>query len=142
MITRRETFGAFLGSAIALLGIGALPACSPTDSGDDDGGDPDAGSGSGSAGATADAGLDAPPSSTQCTTAAYAIGSNHGHTLVVADADITAGVDKSYNIQGTATHPHTVVVTAAMFTMLKTARSISITSTTNASHSHPVTVTC
>lgn len=67
---------------------------------------------------------------------------NHGHTLVVADADITAAVEKTYNIQGASGHPHTVVVTAAMFTMLKTARAISVMSSTNSSHSHPVTVTC
>src|SRR5262245_1805251 len=47
------------------------------------------------------------------------IGSNHGHVLAVTIADINAGVDKSYDIRGTADHTHTVTLTAADFASLK-----------------------
>jgi hypothetical protein len=70
------------------------------------------------------------------------IAMNHGHVLTVAKEDVVAGVDKTYDIQGTATHTHSVTVTAAMFTMLKGNMAASLTSTTNAMHSHGVTITC
>ncbi len=77
-----------------------------------------------------------------CTSTTAAIGANHGHMIMVSAADITAGVDKTYNIKGGSQHPHTVIVSAAMFTMLKAGMAIMVTSTTDAGHSHAVTVTC
>jgi len=70
------------------------------------------------------------------------IAGNHGHVLTVSVADINAGVDKTYNIEGTAGHPHEVTVTAANFNSLKTNTQISIVSTTGNSHTHNVTVSC
>ena len=40
------------------------------------------------------------------------ISANHGHVLVVSQADVLAGVDKTYSIKGNASHDHTVVVSA------------------------------
>lgn len=70
------------------------------------------------------------------------IGSNHGHSLTVSKADVTAGTEKTYNIQGSSGHPHTVTITAANFTTLKGNNSISVTSSADAGHTHSVTVTC
>jgi len=70
------------------------------------------------------------------------IAGNHGHSLTVSVADINAGVDKTYNIEGSATHPHQVTVTAANFNSLKSNSSILITSSVNSDHSHSVTVSC
>ncbi len=70
------------------------------------------------------------------------IGSNHGHTLVVSKADVDAEVEKTYGIQGGATHAHDVTITAAMFTMLKANNSVTATSSEGSSHSHSVTVSC
>jgi len=70
------------------------------------------------------------------------IAGNHGHSLTVSVADINAGVDKTYNIEGSANHPHQVTVTAANFNSLKSNSSILITSSVNSDHSHSVTVSC
>jgi hypothetical protein len=84
---------------------------------------------------------DAPPA-TVCSSTSATIGTNHGHTATVPGADVAAGVEKTYNIKGASPHPHTIVVTAAMFTMLKAGQSVMVTSSTDAGHAHDVTVTC
>lgn len=70
------------------------------------------------------------------------IGSNHGHSLTVSKADVTAGTEKTYNIQGSSPHPHTVTITATNFTTLKGNNSISVTSSADDGHTHSVTVSC
>lgn len=73
---------------------------------------------------------------------ATSIGSNHGHALAVSKDDINAGVEKTYSIQGSSGHDHTVTLTAANFTSLKNNSSISVSSSSDADHSHAVTVSC
>jgi len=73
---------------------------------------------------------------------ATAISSNHGHSLRVSKEDIDASADKTYSIQGTSGHNHTIVVTAANFDTLKTAKTIQIESSRDSSHRHDVTVSC
>jgi hypothetical protein len=74
------------------------------------------------------------------------IGTNHPqpHTLMVPAADITAGTEKMYNIQGESAHPHTVTLTAAHFATLAGGGSVTVTSTSNGTpaHTHMVTVSC
>ncbi len=72
------------------------------------------------------------------------IGANHGHSISVPIADINAGVDKSYNISGTAGHAHSVAVTAANFDALRNNQSVEITSSsdTGDGHLHNVTIFC
>ena len=70
------------------------------------------------------------------------ISANHGHTITVSAADIAAGVDQDYDIQGSSTHPHSVTVTAADFAMLAAGSSVSVESTNDDRHTHTVTVTC
>jgi hypothetical protein len=70
------------------------------------------------------------------------ISANHGHTLTVPQADVDAAADKSYDITGSAAHQHTVMVTAAHFATLANGESVTITSSTDASHSHDVTISC
>ena len=67
---------------------------------------------------------------------------NHGHVLTVSMADAAAGLDKTYDIQGTADHPHSVTITAALFGMMKAGMTITTESTTNASHMHTINVVC
>ena len=71
-----------------------------------------------------------------------AISGNHGHVLSVPAADVQAGVQKDYGIMGTATHSHTVTLTADMFAQLQHDQSIMVTSTTDSGHSHVVTAVC
>jgi hypothetical protein len=61
---------------------------------------------------------------------------------MVTKEDVTAGADKTYDITGTASHPHTVTVTADMFTMLKNNTSIMTNSSLNSNHMHAITVMC
>jgi len=70
-----------------------------------------------------------------------AIGTNHGHTITVTAADVSAGVSKTFNIQGSGDHNHTVTITAAQFASLQGNVGVQITSSTNG-HSHTVTVNC
>ena len=77
-----------------------------------------------------------------CASTTAAITANHGHTILVSATDITAGVDKTYDIRGTSGHTHSVVVSAAMFTMLKAGMAIMVTSTVGGAHTHAVTITC
>ena len=69
------------------------------------------------------------------------IGGNHGHVLVVAKEDVVAGVDKSYNIEGTALHYHSVTITAAEFAQLAANTTITTESSFDG-HSHTITVMC
>lgn len=70
------------------------------------------------------------------------IGSNHGHTLVVSKVDVSSGNDKTYNIQGTSNHPHTVDLTSDHFAQLKSNQTITVTSSNDDAHTHSVVVRC
>jgi hypothetical protein len=70
------------------------------------------------------------------------IATNHGHELVVTAADVMAGMDKTYDIQGAALHVHSVTLTAADFTTLSQGGTVMKASTAGADHTHMVTVTC
>ena len=137
MMTRLQ----FLRSLGALsLAAVTLPACKK----DDDDPTPDAG-GNGQNPDANTATMDAPgdaPLPQNCASTGATIANNHGHVITVTAAEANAGVDKTYQIQGTSLHPHTVTITAAQFTMLKSLGTITVTSSTDAMHSHSVTVTC
>lgn len=114
---------------------------------DDDAPRTDAGSNPGSPDASmsgaSDAGVDGPPPTPPtCDTVNALIGGNHGHTITVSADDVAAGVEKTYQIQGSSLHPHTVTVTANHFATLKTTGSVTVTSSLDDNHTHPVTVTC
>lgn len=70
------------------------------------------------------------------------IASNHGHKLTVTSAEAAAGVAKTYDIQGSATHNHTVSISADDFAALLDGTSVMIASSTDASHQHEVTIDC
>ncbi|HKY39269.1 MAG TPA: hypothetical protein VJN18_25200 [Polyangiaceae bacterium] len=70
------------------------------------------------------------------------IAMNHGHQMSVSAADQMAAADKTYNIAGSANHSHTVELTAEDFADLAGGTIVSVTSSTDAGHSHDVTITC
>lgn len=70
------------------------------------------------------------------------IGTNHGHTLAVSKEVVNAGVEKTYSIQGSSGHDHTVTLSVANFTSLKSKTAISVSSTNDADHTHSVAVSC
>lgn len=116
-MTRKQFLRTIVGAGIGVAGVAALAACG------------------------SDAGPADAPGGT-CTTPGATIGSNHGHTMLVTKAEITAGVAKSYDIAGQAGHPHTVMVSAANFASLAVGGSVTITSSSTNSHAHDVVVMC
>jgi hypothetical protein len=61
--------------------------------------------------------------------------------MTVTEADILAGEDKSYDIQGSSPHTHTVNIGVAQFEQLAAEGMIMVDSI-DGSHTHTVTVTC
>lgn len=59
------------------------------------------------------------------------VGSNHGHTLVVAREDVLAAVDKTYDLTGTAAHGHSVTITEAQFREIAGGAPLRTSSTAN-----------
>ena len=75
---------------------------------------------------------------------AGAVTANHGHTATVSSAQLTAGNAVVLNIRGTATHPHTVELSAAEVGQVGAGQRVTKVSSTDDSsdagrHSHEVT---
>lgn len=73
---------------------------------------------------------------------ASSISANHGHSLTVSAADVNAGNEKTYSIQGSSGHNHEVTITAAQFATLANNQQIQVNSTQGNGHTHSVTVSC
>jgi hypothetical protein len=123
-LTRKEFLSSVVTAVAGVTGAAALLGCS------DNGGSSDAGS------------------QLNCMTngAAPMIGANHGHKMTVPPADVSAGVEKVYNIMGDASHVHMVTVTAANFATLK-ANSVAIVTVVSTpggdpAHMHTVMIFC
>ena len=117
----RMTRNTFLKSALGA--VGALVAFGAVGCGSDDGG----GDGAGGSGGTDCSG---------------GIVGNHGHALTVSDADVAAGVDKTYDIQGNAGHTHQVTISAAQFAEIAQGKSVLVTTSEGSLHTHEVSVAC
>lgn len=118
-MTRMEFLRSMVGAGVGAVGVAALAGCGGDDGG---GGTPDA------------------PNAAVCTTPAVTIGTNHGHTLAVTLADVTAGADKTYTVTGGG-HAHTFTVTAAQFLEIKNGQTRMFTAT-GSGHDHSITVMC
>ena len=70
------------------------------------------------------------------------IAGNHGHVLTIATADLDSAVDKVYNIQGGATHNHTVTLTVAQLRALKAGTNVTVITSTTEAHEHSVSILC
>jgi hypothetical protein len=64
------------------------------------------------------------------------------HILEVPEADVMAGAQMTYSIQGNSAHDHTITLTVADMETLADGGSVTVTSTTELAHSHDVTVVC
>jgi hypothetical protein len=121
----------FLRMTLALTGLGLvggrIAAC-----GGDGGGTTTGGAGTG--GGNANACENEAPTDT--------IASNHGHTLTVTQADVAAGTLKTYDIQGSSGHTHSVTVSPGNFATLRAGGLVQLTSTNGGGHSHGITITC
>lgn len=64
------------------------------------------------------------------------VGTNHGHVFVVSPADVTAGVEKTYDLSGTAGHAHAVTLGADVWKRLKAGEIVRMPSTKEGGHIH------
>ncbi len=67
------------------------------------------------------------------------ISNNHGHVAVITGAELTAGGAVVLDIQGTATHTHSVSLSAAQIGQIAANQQVAVQSSTNSGHSHTVT---
>ena len=67
---------------------------------------------------------------------------NHGHVLLISQADIIAGVAKDYNIQGMANHGHIVSLTPGDFAQLALGNPVQKESSFLQAHTHTVIMAC
>ena len=67
------------------------------------------------------------------------ISANHGHSAVITSAQLTAANAISLDIQGTATHTHTVVLSATEVSNIARGLQVARDSTTTFNHTHTVT---
>ena len=116
-ITRKQFLGATSAGSVLLL----LQGCGGGDYGDDN---------------------NNPPPAQACGATGAAIAGNHGHTLSIARADLDSTVNRTYDITGTADHPHSVTFTPAQLQSLKAGQRVAVTSTTVEVHEHVVTASC
>lgn len=117
-LTRKQ----FLSSMLGIAAGATLFACS---SGDDGGDDDGSGDGDCAANGTT-----------------VSIASNHGHALVVTNAEVSAAEARTYDIKGQSDHSHSLTISAALFAMLKANTAISINSGTGDGHTHQVSIGC
>lgn len=87
---------------------------------------------------------DTPPAimDTEMITCTVDILTNQGHVLVVTEEDVVAGVEKTYDIQGSANHTHSVTITANNFIQLQNNQQISLNTTSGDGHIHNITIVC
>jgi hypothetical protein len=62
--------------------------------------------------------------------------------LAIPVADLSSTVDKTYDIQGSADHTHSVTFTAAQLAQLKAGTAVIVTSSTTLAHSHAINELC
>lgn len=64
------------------------------------------------------------------------------HSVFVPIADVIAGVEMTYDITGESDHPHTIVVTAADFALIRDGQDAMVTSSFDDRHDHDVFLFC
>jgi len=129
-ITRKQFLGSITGGTVALL----IQSCG-------------GGGSSGSSTAVGGGGYGNPMPTSACGSSGTAIVGNHGHVLSVPTADLSSATAKTYSIMGSATHDHSVTLSAADLAQLKAGGTVTVVSSVTdaagfGAHSHGVTVTC
>jgi hypothetical protein len=86
-------------------------------------------------------GAPAPAPSPQNTCSSTNITANHGHVLVIPRADLDSTTSRTYDIQGSSAHSHSVTFSATQLAQLKTGQPVTVTSSLNG-HTHDVSGPC
>ena len=84
----------------------------------------------------------APAPASGCGASGTQISGNHGHALVIPSADLDSMVNRTYDIQNSADHNHTVTFTPTQLAQLKAHATVVVTSSTTLAHNHDLTVMC
>lgn len=130
------------GSGTGGAGTGGAGTGGAGTGGSGSGGSGTGGSGTGGSGAGGSSGANACDAHEPMETILTNHPAGSEHIMMVAAADVTAGVNKTYSIQGNSKHDHMVTITAADFTKLKAGMQFMMTSTTGGMHTHVVRVIC
>lgn len=70
---------------------------------------------------------------------AGSVSANHGHTVVVTAAQLTAGNGLNLGIRGSSNHSHAISLTGAQVVSIRDGARVSVTSTVDDAHDHTVT---
>jgi len=99
--------------------------------------------GAGVATAAAACGGDDPAAGASCNPSAptASISQNHGHSMTIAPADVSAAVSKMYSIKGSAPHDHMVSVSDVNFHDMSSGKSVTAYSTPGGVDGHIHTIT-
>ena len=133
-LSRRHFFEPALGTVMLLI----LPGCGG-------GGDTSIADAAAALGATPPAATPpaaTPPPTPAVTSCGAQFDFNHGHVLVIQNADLDSPTAMSYDITGNADHGHSVTFSPAQLASLKAGASVTVTSTTSFFHQHVLTVSC
>ncbi|MDH4060372.1 MAG: hypothetical protein OEU94_06125 [Aquincola sp.] len=84
----------------------------------------------------------APPPAPAGGACGVSISDNHGHVLTVLLTDLDSPADKTYDIQGTAAHTHSVTFTVAELAMLKAGQVVTKSSSVTLGHDHSIAERC
>ncbi len=76
------------------------------------------------------------------TNSSVASSAGHSHSLTVSKEDVSAGTEKTYELSNVSGHIHQVTISATQFQTLQGNSSINLSSTSDAGHTHGVTVSC
>lgn len=66
------------------------------------------------------------------------VSNNHGHAFVMTATEFFANGPRRYDIRGTSTHPHTLIITQEILDTLDQTRVVDVVTTIDASHAHSV----
>lgn len=87
-----------------------------------------------------------PPNEVNCldngTISSVASSAGHSHNFTVSRDDVSAGVEKTYELTENSGHRHQVTISADQFKSLQQNNSISATSTSDSGHTHGISVSC
>lgn len=84
----------------------------------------------------------APPPGPSASTCGASISDNHGHVLAMPLTDLDSPTDKTYDIQGSAGHTHSVTFSVAELAMLKTGQVVTKSTSVTLGHDHSIGERC
>jgi len=111
------------------------------DTGTGDTGTGDTGTGDTGSGDTGSGDTGTGDGGAMCESVNTEISANHMHEAVIPAADVNAGAEMTYDIQGSSPHAHSITLTAADMTTLQGGGMVTVTSV-GGGHTHDVTVSC